>query len=148
MHTVLDSFKTIFMKYLASGQSLESVQKIYSAGANPQMVQFPCIVLKPDMQDRIYTRAAKLKAAAYNREYHILIGVFSYQADPADSFAEASALANSILDVIETDSDVMALADYDVDYDGSIEYGTVEFGGDQAFCYGVLIPLVVKTQHA
>lgn len=64
MDEAIDSLETIYSAYTTSGQALEDVEKIYKGGATPLMVEFPCIILKPDYEDRGTIRAAGRKAYA------------------------------------------------------------------------------------
>lgn len=145
MREAIDGLETIFTAYMATGQSLENVVKIYKGGATPPAIEFPCLMIRADTEDREYRRAAKSKVAASDRAFHIVIGCFEYIEDLTLAYESAMAVSEEVMVIIEEDTDIDALG-YSVFYDGAIEYGTAEFGRDQAFCYGVLIPILVQVK--
>lgn len=145
MEAVINSIESALTPYLASGQSLENVAKIYKGGAAALQAEFPCIVLKPDTQERTYTFAAQRRHKAYIREFRLLIGVFANVDDIWLAFTQSSGVLDEVLDILEIDTNIDAMG-FDVMYDGPIDYGTVEFGGDQTFHYGASIPLLIKAK--
>jgi len=145
MVEAVNSLETIFETYMGAGGSLATVEKIYKGGVSPQLIEFPCIIIRASTEDREYMRASKRKVIATDRIFHLLIGCFEYTGDIWESFVNASNLADEVAIIIEEDDGIAALG-YDVFYDGAIEYATLEFGGDQEFCYGVNIPILIKVK--
>lgn len=145
MEATINSIESALTPYLADGQSLEDVAIIYKGGAAALQAEFPCIVLKPDTQTRTYTFAAQRRHKAYIREFRILIGVFANVDDIWLAFTQSSSVLDEVLDILEIDTNVDAMG-FEVMYDGSVDYGTVEFGGDQTFHYGASIPLLIKAK--
>lgn len=145
MEEVINSIEAALTPYLADGQSLEDVAKIYKGGAAALQAEFPCIVLKPDTQERTYTFAAQRRHKSYIREFRVLIGCFANVDDIWMAFTQASAVLDEVLDILEIDTNIDAMG-FDVMYDAPIDYGTVEFGGDQTFHYGASIPLLIKAK--
>jgi len=126
--------------------TLSTVAKIYQGGVDPLMAEFPCLIVKGETETREIVRAAGNSPHSRNREFRILIGVFSYIGDIDTAYREASGISGEILNILEQDANINTnhALGYDVDYDGDIEYGTGEFGGDQTFCFGVVIPIRIK----
>lgn len=141
----INSLEQYLSNYMIEGGSLETVKKIYKGGANPLMVEFPCLILKADTEEREYKRAGGVRTHSLDRYFHILIGCFEYIEDVWLSFQSACSIAEKVMAILETDSDIDDMG-YEVEYDGTIEYGTVEFGRDQVFCFGVSIPIIIRVK--
>jgi hypothetical protein len=140
----VDKLNELFESYRAT--TLVTIAKIYQGGVDPLMAEFPCLIIKAETESREIIRAAGRSTYSRNREFRILVGVFSYIQDIDLAYREATGISDEILNIIETDTNINTehSLGYDVDYDGDIEYGTGEFGGDQTFCFGVMIPLRIK----
>ena len=145
MLEAIDNIYTYFTAEIGVGGNLEGIKKIYKGGANPHLILFPCIIIKPDLEERTVRWAAQAQGTSYERTFFVLIGVFDQSGDADVAWRTACDYAYKAMKELETSTDFRSLG-YDVSYSGQIEYGTLEFGPDQIFCWGVTIPIQIKVK--
>jgi len=148
MYEILNSLKEIFEDYTVAGESLEDVASVNLTMHPMHLVlsALPALVIMPETQVRKYTRANTLQQAAYNKTFNFIIGCVWSDIDPDTAFDGASGLADRVMAIIETDTDIHALG-YQVHYTGDIKYGSYAFGPDQVFYPTVEIPLKIDKRN-